>query len=173
MSGEKREWKREMLAERETLRARVAKLEQQLSAEREAHEKARESQDRALRIGAEARDIAERLKHDLADEKAARSRAEADNAASRRIGQQMSNLCYNLAQSDSIPEQHRQTMRELAKAWDALGRHPGAALLEELRALRALAEVVRQYVGPIDTCRVGMGDLTASLAAADALRGRA
>jgi uncharacterized membrane protein YccC len=32
MSGEKREWKREMLAERETLRARVAKLEQQLSA---------------------------------------------------------------------------------------------------------------------------------------------
>lgn len=35
------------------------------------------------------------------------------------IGQQMSNLCFNLAQSDKIPAEHRATMKELYQEWDA------------------------------------------------------
>lgn len=32
---------------------------------------------------------------------------------------QMSNLCFNLAQDTKIEERHRDTMRELARQWDA------------------------------------------------------
>ena len=36
----------------------------------------------------------------------------------RAIGQQMSNLMYNLCQNDKIPKEYRQMMKELVVEWD-------------------------------------------------------
>lgn len=35
-------------------------------------------------------------------------------------GQKMSNLCYNLAQRETIPAHDRQTMKECQEEWDAV-----------------------------------------------------
>lgn len=59
--------------------------------------------------------------------------AVADNAARQRVGAMMANACFNLSQREHLRPDERQTLDELRRAWDALGAHPGAALLEEHR----------------------------------------
>jgi hypothetical protein len=36
-----------------------------------------------------------------------------------RVGQQMSNLCFNLSQSSTVRTEDARIMKELADAWDA------------------------------------------------------
>jgi hypothetical protein len=40
----------------------------------------------------------------------------------RRIGEQMSNVCFNLAQDRNIEARHRVTMDELRRKWDDIKR---------------------------------------------------
>lgn len=73
MSGEKRDWKREMLAERETLRARVAELETRffnLERDRDAQ------RERAERAEKERAEWEQAYNRDLAKERTRREQAE-------------------------------------------------------------------------------------------------
>lgn len=40
----------------------------------------------------------------------------------RLVGQQMSNLCFNLSRDDSIAEHYRDLMDECYKEWDSIER---------------------------------------------------
>ena len=40
----------------------------------------------------------------------------------RQVGQMMSNLCFNLAQSDKYDPAHRQSMADCREAWDKIVR---------------------------------------------------
>jgi uncharacterized membrane-anchored protein YhcB (DUF1043 family) len=69
--------------------------------------------------------------------------AVADHAARQRVGTMMANACFNLAQRDHLRPDERQTLDELRRAWDALGAHPGAALLERMKRLDGGLEALR------------------------------
>ncbi len=47
-----------------------------------------------------------------------------------RIGQQMSNWMYNMAQQGSLPEKMRREMKELQTQWDNI-KHPRSAASDE------------------------------------------
>lgn len=37
----------------------------------------------------------------------------------KRVGQMMSNVCYNLARVDKLTDDHRRVMRKCVREWDA------------------------------------------------------
>lgn len=51
--------------------------------------------------------------------------------ALRRIGSQMSNICYNLRQRKALTDQDRDTMGELVREWDAIPR--SVAIVRNMR----------------------------------------
>ena len=112
--------------ERDAAVARAEKAE----AERDEEKKWRDWHDlQAQRIMrerdaalAQAREDAEAYvaaRGEAEDMRRERDAALAQVARLRTVGGQMSNLCFNLAQSRQIPAEHRKTMDELRRQWDA------------------------------------------------------
>jgi hypothetical protein len=148
-----------LASEKEALLAHLAAVEQEHAAEVERLTREREGM-RSDAVGAlkgivdlleilgprEKEPAADTARRIVAERDALRAEVEAlkaDTAARRLVAAQMANVLFNVSQQPWVPEDVRVSMERVRKEWDALGPHPGAALLEEHRkALEPLQAVV-------------------------------